>query len=178
MITINNEIKVLTITSLCSLYFIITHGFNLFIPLITVLFFWILKSLFRYYHFDFCYDKKNLIGYEIINIFDITKFNIVTIKLFAVLSSIVTFSNMVGMQILITILLIWMKIDSYLFCTINLENYILLDYKISYIVGLISLITMIHYVQLFNYNNNILNMIILVCHNVLYITEFDIRFVN
>ena len=70
-----------------------------------------------------------------------------------------------------------MKIDSYLFCTINLENYILLDYKISLVVGLISLITMVHYIQLIN-NNSLLNIIILICHNLLYITDFDIQYEN
>ena len=103
----------------------------------------------------------------------------ITIKMFTILTFILSFSSMNGIQLLVTILLIWMKFESYLYCNITLETYILIDYKISYLLGLLSFMFMIHYVQLFNNNNNnILSMIIFICHNILYIIDFDMNIIT
>jgi hypothetical protein len=169
----NFDYKVILLNTLCTLYFIFKYEFNIIIPIISLVCFNFLKQINHYYNYiEYSnFEKENKIGYEI---YENNKCYSLSLLLVITL---LTITNMYELQIFITILLIYIKIENYEY--VRLMDYYLVDFKLTQTILFSTFLLMCHYSQILkNDFENISKIIIFISQNLLYTIDYDINVVN
>ena len=171
----NFDYKLIILNTLCTMYFILKYDFSILIPIISLINFTLLKFLNLYYNSIeyYNYQKENRVGYEIYekNIF----FSPVLLFLISLLS----ITNMYELQIFVSILLIYIKLENYEYVRLVDNNYYLLNLKLTQTIILSTFLLMCHYSELINTHSNITNKIIIfLSQNAIFTIDYDINIIN
>jgi hypothetical protein len=176
---INDDLKLILLNSLCTIYFILKYQFSIFIPIMSLLIFNSLKLINIYYkYFKYInYKNENKIGYEIYEKY------VYCSPLFTLLIGILSLTNMYELQIFLTVLLFLMKIQNYDYVRILKDNYYLVNYDLSKTIIFSTFLLMTHYLQIIKNGtcvNDMCNnkLIIFISQNILYMVEYDIKIIN
>ena len=177
----NSDYKIILLNTLFTMYFVFKYEFNIIIPFLSLISFLILKLLnINYNSFEYHnYQIENKIGYEI---YEIYENNICYSPLLILIITLLIITNMYELQIILTILLIYVKLQNYDYIRVIDDNYYLVDFKLTRTIICITFLLMCHYSQLLNNDmenmENIYKLIIFVSQNVLYTIDYDINLVD
>lgn len=170
---LNDDYKVIEFTYLPMLYFTFTYGGNFLIPIMSFLIFSILKILTKYYNISeyIKFQRENKVAYEIYEEIGTFMFPVFLSTMFACIF------NFYHLQLFITIILCIDKYREYSMVHINVDNFYLNNFYLTWTFLISSLLFTIHSGQIEN-QSYILNIFAFVCHNALVFITYENHIVD